>query len=129
MSCTTWSCAFDVGGIGRAGKQVDQPLLRWRVAGRPGGGEQQFDAVAAGVEQVAIVLDLREAGDRCRRMSHRPCRPGWLPWRDEDLPQSDQRLEGAGDVGAQQRIAILLMAAAVSRNWMMDLSRERCAIR
>ena len=41
----------------------------------------------------------------------------------EDLPEPDQRLEGAGQVGVEQPDpSTLLMAAGWSRNRMMDCS-------
>ena len=70
------------------------------------GGQQQLDAVAAGIEQLAIVLHLAEAGgDPGEGRIRLRGRDGALA--DEDLPQRNQRLERTRHVRAEHRIADL----------------------
>ena len=115
----------------RAGEQRDEVLLRLGGGGaglRGRRGEQRLHAVAAGVEQLALILHLAEAADDAEKVAS-AWAAGMRSLANEDLPQRDQRLERAGHVRAEQRIADLGDRFGGVEELADRLIGERCPIR
>ena len=74
-----------------------------RVADGPVGAEQQLHAVASRIEEFAIAAHLGEAADDAGEDGI-GLRFGNALLPHQDLPETDQRLEGAGQVGVERRI-------------------------
>ena len=90
---------FGIGGI--AGQQVQH--LAVRVADGRVGAEQQLHAVAPRIEEFAIAAHRGEAADDAGEHGI-GLRVGNALLPHQDLPETDQRLEGAGQVGVQRLV-------------------------
>ncbi len=98
-SCTICSCVSESVGLPASSSSI----FAWGSVTVPVAPSSSFTPLRPGIEQLAIAANLGEA-------AHDPGedRVGLgfgntlLP--HENLPQADQRLEGAGEIGAQRRI-------------------------
>ena len=90
---------------------------------------RQLHSVAAGIEQFAIVLDLRERRRRCRKAPHRPWPSGMLCWRTRICHKPDQGLERPDRVGAQGRLVNFVDRLERIQELLDRLVAQRCAIR
>ena len=90
----------------RSRQQLDQPFLRLGGKSRGAAASRARTAAAAGIEQIALIAKLREgAGNRSEHSI------GLGVWYSalahQDLPQTDQRLEGSQRIGAPQLVVDL----------------------